>query len=735
MIINTTAENIPVLSNVGETGEFRIRNSAKAFSILSSGLYSNKIRACIREYSCNAWDSHTMAGRQDLPFDVHLPSTFEPWFAVRDYGIGLDHDGVINIYTTYFESTKSATNDVIGGLGLGSKAAFSITDNFTVTAVKSGRRGIYTAYINEGGVPSVALMMEEATDDADGVEIKFAVADSADFSKFRDEAARVFQYFPVVPNVVGADNFKPYKADYIGDEIMPGVRQLSSTARQSIAVMGNIGYPIVVPNAETNLGAALAGMLNCGMEIHFPIGSLDIQASREGLSYIPTTIEAIKRRLTEVRDHLGVYLADQIAIITNEWTRAIYLAQQSNNPLMAAAVTEWIARNPNPLLRQSYRGWAVDEVKVEEKMLTSWNIKFTGKRVGGYGRKGRTMAPGTYHNSDGTVGHGYRIPVSDRVVFVVEDETKRSRDRFNNWSTADAGIAAQEHLVILVQPVDKDVPMNLAALWVALHTPPNVRQLSSLPEAPPRGGGTKTVTSVLRLEKRGARTSSWGSYASRNKDMVWRDGGTLDSLDNTKTFYYVPVKGFSDEPILDGKTEGRLLKNYAEASGIPGLGSIPLYGIRKADLTTVAALANWIALEDFVLEKINAVDDLVIKQMGAKTLENSYSFPTSMRDAICLVNPTSPIVDAWGAIAGQKSIKHDINAIASLVNLYGSKVVRTGMVKEIKEYGNNHLEIIKQYSLLTEVSRYASAAPIAEYINMVDRLRELEKNVVDKDHG
>jgi hypothetical protein len=38
MIINNTPQNEAVLSNVGEIGEFRIRNSAKAFSILSSGL-------------------------------------------------------------------------------------------------------------------------------------------------------------------------------------------------------------------------------------------------------------------------------------------------------------------------------------------------------------------------------------------------------------------------------------------------------------------------------------------------------------------------------------------------------------------------------------------------------------------------------------------------------------------------------------------------------------------------
>jgi hypothetical protein len=83
MKLSSAPQHEAILSNVGEVGEFRIRNSAKAFSILSSGLYSNKIRAIIRELSCNAVDSHVAANRNTTPFDVHLPNAMEPWFAIR----------------------------------------------------------------------------------------------------------------------------------------------------------------------------------------------------------------------------------------------------------------------------------------------------------------------------------------------------------------------------------------------------------------------------------------------------------------------------------------------------------------------------------------------------------------------------------------------------------------------------------------------------------------------------
>ena len=181
MILNNAPVNEAIVSNVAEIGEFRIRNSAKAFSILSSGLYANKIRAIIRELSCNAVDSHAAAGKRDTPFDVHLPNTLEPHFAIRDYGTGLSHQQVTQIYTTYFESTKTASNEFIGALGLGSKSPFSYTDNFTVTAIQNGVKGIYSAFINGDGVPSIALMMQEPTDEPSGVEVKFSVNERYDF--------------------------------------------------------------------------------------------------------------------------------------------------------------------------------------------------------------------------------------------------------------------------------------------------------------------------------------------------------------------------------------------------------------------------------------------------------------------------------------------------------------------------------------------------------------------------
>ena len=127
-----------------EESNFSIEASAKAFFILSDGLYSNKIKAVIRELSTNAYDSHVDAGCPETPFEVHLPTQMEPHFHVRDFGVGLSHEDCMKLYTTYFYSNKTDRNDSVGCLGLGSKSPFAYVDSFTVESYYEGTYRVYT---------------------------------------------------------------------------------------------------------------------------------------------------------------------------------------------------------------------------------------------------------------------------------------------------------------------------------------------------------------------------------------------------------------------------------------------------------------------------------------------------------------------------------------------------------------------------------------------------------------
>lgn len=76
-------------SDLSGAVDFSLKASSKAFMVLSKNTYQYCERACVREYSCNATDTHKEAGTLDRPFDIHLPTAIEPYFSVRDYGTGI----------------------------------------------------------------------------------------------------------------------------------------------------------------------------------------------------------------------------------------------------------------------------------------------------------------------------------------------------------------------------------------------------------------------------------------------------------------------------------------------------------------------------------------------------------------------------------------------------------------------------------------------------------------------
>ena len=92
MIISENKQDVAVCGSFKTSG-FKIQASSKAFDILSSNIYTHKVRAVIREISCNAVDAHTAAGNPDR-IHVHLPTRLEPHFSVRDYGTGLSDEDV-----------------------------------------------------------------------------------------------------------------------------------------------------------------------------------------------------------------------------------------------------------------------------------------------------------------------------------------------------------------------------------------------------------------------------------------------------------------------------------------------------------------------------------------------------------------------------------------------------------------------------------------------------------------
>jgi hypothetical protein len=736
MKIAHSQENVAILSNVGQVGEFRIRNSAKAFSILSSGLYANKIKAIIREYSCNAYDAHVEAGKADCPFDVHLPNSLEPWFAVRDYGVGLNHKQVEDIFTTYFESTKTETDDLIGGLGLGSKSAFSYTDNFAVTAVKDGRKGIYTAFIAENGVPSIALMHEEDSDEPNGVEIKFSVNEGYDFHKFTDEARTVYQYFKTKPVVSGVSNFQPHETEYETKDIAEGIHAIGGRGyrRHSVAVMGNIAYPIQVPNAETNLGQDLSRMLDCGLEMHFAIGELDIQASREGLSYIPETIAAIKRKLQTLADRLEQFVADEVDAVEGEWAKALFLIKKSNSPLFAASVAQYVANNDLPLLDTGHshhnRVYA-KEIQIDVVKLKELNIALSGFSYAQYrdNCKPLKMSGGSRDDKDQWID-AWVFQASAHHAFVVQDTkvscTNRAKYHFRNDDT----LKNDQWSVSVLAPADKTKPMKTDEFFALLHNPPKVFAASELLEKPKEKTVRNQDVTILKLTKRGS--SSW-SYRVRDNDLVWREHGTLASCDAKAIHYYLPLKGWSSE--FEGSvSSAQNLARQLENSGIPAFQNMTIFGVRKSDIEEVKKRKNWINLEKFIVDTLKSVDNVLISSMAASHVDASSRGSVFQRDdLLTMVKADSPFVEMVNSMKAASKARCDYNSLTSICTAYTAMTSGVDIVSKVKEKEIEYRDVYNRYPLLQYIGSYTEAAAIVEYIDLIDAAKAENKVDIAQD--
>lgn len=717
MIIHNKIENEPILSNVGQTGEFRIRNSAKAFSILSSGLYANKIRAIIREYSCNAVDSHTEAGNTNTPFDVHLPNALEPWFAVRDYGVGLDEQQVRDIFTTYFESTKSNTDDLIGGLGLGSKSAFSYTDNFTIVAVKCGMKRVYTAFINEQGVPSIAPMGEEPSNDPNGVEIRFAVEDSYDFRKFYEEARHVYKHFkhrPVVSGGIGEFTFTD--PEYSDRDIIPGVHANDGPRHSySYAVMGNIEYPLQVP-ANADLGG-LDHLLTCGLTIEFGIGELDIQASREGLSYIPETIAAIKAKLEALNSVLADKVADEASTIKNKWEKAYFYHKKLNSNLWAAAVTKHLTDTGFDLIESNRYGRCKAFYFTEKDLAENYNIKITAFHLKGnyYGDRvaASTHQQNIYDNVNGHYTPNWAIQVAENTQFVENDTTvgagNRAKYHWKNDKDAD-----RNDNVFVLEKADRKKPMNVKAFFKALSNPPakQVRKASTLMQKERAVGIGKDV-SILHLEKRDNKGHM------RSSDMVWRDAGALSSFDDTKTYYYLPMSGFMALGVASKK--GYDMKAFVTALKDSGIFTETVYGVRKADLETVQGLSNWVNLDEFVVNKLAQNNALDVKGLikDAIGFDAYFRFTYVQND---IKDADSPYLKLFNEFVGAKTVSQNVRrGFEALCRIYDVTAGKVNVTDEIAKYNSEMKKLEQRYPLLNELGRYfRDNGAVVEYINAID---------------
>lgn len=655
---NTTAVTHGVESFTG----FNIKASAQAFAILSSGLYKDPIKAIIRELSTNAVDAHVSAGTTNRPYDVELPTRYNPVFRIRDYGTGLSKEDVLSLYSTYFDSTKTDSNEQIGALGLGSKSPLGYSNNFSVVSYFNGRKYNFSVLIAEEGFPQIAVTGSSETDKHNGLEIIIPLKDASDVNNFVSKAKEVYTYFSIRPNILGVENFNIPELEYSVD-LGNNIKANKNTGAGGVKIiMGSIAYPVSLDMVKDNINYHIGKVLNSyQIDIYANIGDVSFLPNREELSYDTKTVAYIIEKIDYIVDNLV-----KVSIASMKKAKTFYkfinILNGFSNELLKLlnaedAFNELLENPPQKqyyLIDKSTRNWNGNVCYI------SFNQKQIQKLIGGdkeniivYERSYRSYKPKLKRQ-----GKIYSREISEPFnintlpVIYINDTNYKVKNKFARAKN----ISHYSYVVFSADPRTVEEAKKLKETIVKKMglDDDNVKFISELefnkpPSSVAQKDKNKMYVSVFR-------PISYSQSANPTYTWKWQQGSVcVDNLANNNQKVWVEKNGHkpaNSDVIVDNNKNFLLTYKKTNVWDIPG-GQI--YGVKSGDISKIKNKKNWIHVDKWVKKFI-------------KNLLNSESFQNISYEQ----DQLKGFINFSKNISVQKRLSIVDKNISAIVNILGS---------------------------------------------------------------
>lgn len=268
--------------------------------------YKNPLKTLSVEYVQNAMDSHRVAGKSDVPIEIHLPNSNDPYFRVRDFGISMSSETVENVFSALFASTKRDSDEDIGGFGVGRLVFGAYTGTMVITTYLGGKKTEYFFYL-ENGKGDITEMMAVDSDEPQGVEISIPIKEH-DFENLRRICQEQYAFIGPAPIVTGNHQFtlKNVQYKFATDSFCFREKTDRYTQLNPVATVAGLPYPI--DQYQFEYEHCVRRILNSGVVLHFNVGEVDIVPSRDNLKYTDKTKNAIEERIKEIEDLAKVEL-------------------------------------------------------------------------------------------------------------------------------------------------------------------------------------------------------------------------------------------------------------------------------------------------------------------------------------------------------------------------------------------------------------------------------------------
>lgn len=308
-------EKNEIESDVLTEETFGIADTGFIISLLRDKIYSNKIRAVVQEYICNARDAHRANGTS-RKFIVSNPTALDPNWRCRDFGDSITPENMVNVFIRYGASTKRESDEFTGGFGIGCKTGFSYgAGTFSVITYLDGTKRSYNCFIDDSCRGKLALLEEIPTEEPNGLEIVVPV-EKEDFPEFVRETFRAIRFWPQEEQPETCEKVKSLFKSQSTDKFYEGTDYFISNSEGHClnVLVDGICYPVPLENRSVTGNYAdelsivrLLGYGN-GIYVNYPVGALPINANRES---IELTVE-VKKLLQEKFKQIGKEVAARV---------------------------------------------------------------------------------------------------------------------------------------------------------------------------------------------------------------------------------------------------------------------------------------------------------------------------------------------------------------------------------------------------------------------------------------
>jgi hypothetical protein len=334
MIPKEIEQTLDTVGTVHTVAKFRITDDTlpRILVDLSDKMYENKELAVVREYSTNAADAMTKAGKPLSDIIVTLPTFEDATFKIRDFGEGLSEQKISDVYCVLGASDKRNSNAYNGMFGYGCKAGFAHADSFFVTSWCEGLKTVYQCIKGDTRTPHQAIRLSRvSTDEPTGIEISVPVKNSSVYT-FQQVASDFYRFWDVLPTLQKMDQtyfnriteWKKQIPSLKGEgwEIYPNTGVGSS---RGVVYMGYVAYPIqwsIFYNkmSLTEEKRILFDLLsNNHLVLYCNIGEVSFTNSRESLEYTEDTFNFLMKKIESIFGKIVDTIQDKFSGADSLW--------------------------------------------------------------------------------------------------------------------------------------------------------------------------------------------------------------------------------------------------------------------------------------------------------------------------------------------------------------------------------------------------------------------------------